>query len=54
MWALRGQKNNADEKFKVNVGSGVEKLVVNKKVWDSKARKSQLRSIVYDGNKLAW
>jgi eukaryotic translation initiation factor 2C len=38
----------------VQIGSGVEKFIVNKKVWASKARKNVLQQIIFDGSKLAW
>jgi eukaryotic translation initiation factor 2C len=38
----------------VHIGNGVEKSVVIKKVWNSKARKAALKQIIFDGQKLAW
>ncbi|KAK1145566.1 Protein argonaute [Aspergillus melleus] len=40
--------------YDVQVGSGAEKNIVIKKVWDSNARKTALKQIVFDGQKLAW
>ncbi|PWY92461.1 eukaryotic translation initiation factor 2c [Aspergillus heteromorphus CBS 117.55] len=40
--------------YDVLIGQGTEKAIVHKKVWDSKVRKKALKSIVYDGQKLAW
>lgn len=41
-------------KTQVQIGSGAEKNAVIKKVWDSTARKTALKQIVFDGQKLAW
>jgi eukaryotic translation initiation factor 2C len=38
----------------VQIGNGVEKNVVIKKVWNCNARKAALKQIVFDGQKLAW
>jgi eukaryotic translation initiation factor 2C len=38
----------------VHIGSGAEKDIVIKKVWNSNARKQALKQIVFDGQKLAW
>ncbi|KAL4885126.1 Piwi domain-containing protein [Aspergillus karnatakaensis] len=40
--------------YDVHIGTGVEKSVVIKKVWNSKARKAALKQIIFDGQKLAW
>ncbi|BCR96143.1 putative eukaryotic translation initiation factor eIF-2C4 [Aspergillus luchuensis] len=40
--------------YDVHIGTGLEKFIVNKKVWNSRARRAALKSIVYDGSKLAW
>ncbi|THC99021.1 hypothetical protein EYZ11_001495 [Aspergillus tanneri] len=40
--------------YDVHIGSGVEKNAVIKKVWNSNARKTALKQIVFDGQKLAW
>ncbi|KAI9370101.1 ribonuclease H-like domain-containing protein [Aspergillus egyptiacus] len=40
--------------YDVNIGNGVEKSVINKKVWNSNARKNALKQIIFDGQKLAW
>ncbi|OGM41385.1 eukaryotic translation initiation factor 2c [Aspergillus bombycis] len=40
--------------YDVNIGSGDEKNIVCKKVWNSNARKTALKQIIYDGRKLAW
>lgn len=41
-------------KPKVQIGNGVEKNAVIKKVWNCNARKAALKQIVFDGQKLAW
>ncbi|KAL2842342.1 Piwi domain-containing protein [Aspergillus pseudoustus] len=46
--------NKTVYQYDVHIGNGVEKSVINKKVWNSKARKETLKSIIYDGQKLAW
>jgi len=41
--------------YDVVIGSGAEKRVVQRKVWDSAARKDKTGpAIIYDGNRLAW
>jgi len=41
--------------YDVIIGTGAEKRVVQRKVWESKARKDRTGTqIIYDGNKLAW
>ncbi|KKK16353.1 hypothetical protein P175DRAFT_0477219 [Aspergillus ochraceoroseus IBT 24754] len=40
--------------YDVHIGNGVEKSGVVKKVWNSMARKSKLKQIIFDGQKLAW
>ncbi|EAU35074.1 conserved hypothetical protein [Aspergillus terreus NIH2624] len=40
--------------YDVHIGSGAEKDIVIKKVWNSNARKQALKQIVFDGQKLAW
>ncbi|PYH41337.1 putative eukaryotic translation initiation factor eIF-2C4 [Aspergillus saccharolyticus JOP 1030-1] len=40
--------------YDVQIGNGAEKTAVIKKVWDSSARKNALKSIIFDGQKLAW
>lgn len=41
--------------YDVVIGSGAEKRVVQRKVWDSKARKEATGPpMIYDGNRLAW
>ncbi|PLN80024.1 eukaryotic translation initiation factor 2c [Aspergillus taichungensis] len=46
--------NKTVYQYDVHVGNGAEKNVVIKKVWDSNARKSALKQIIFDGSKLAW
>lgn len=38
----------------MQIGNGVEKNAVIKKVWNCNARKAALKQIVFDGQKLAW
>jgi eukaryotic translation initiation factor 2C len=38
----------------VQIGNGVEKNAVIKKVWNCYARKAELKHIIFDGQKLAW
>ncbi|RHZ53220.1 hypothetical protein CDV55_100121 [Aspergillus turcosus] len=40
--------------YDVQIGNGVEKNAVIKKVWNCNARKAALKQIVFDGQKLAW
>ena len=41
--------------YDVVIGAGAEKRAVQRKVWDSKARKNATGpQIIYDGNRLAW
>ena len=41
--------------YDVVVGNGAEKRIVQRKVWESKARKNATgQGMIYDGNKLAW
>ena len=41
--------------YDVVIGSGAEKRIVQRKVWDSQARKTATGpQIIYDGNRLAW
>ncbi|OJJ51616.1 hypothetical protein ASPZODRAFT_435068 [Penicilliopsis zonata CBS 506.65] len=40
--------------YDVHIGNGVEKNAVIQKVWNSKIRKNNLKSVIFDGNKLAW
>ncbi|KAL4786184.1 Piwi domain-containing protein [Aspergillus varians] len=46
--------NKTIYQYDVHVGSGAEKSVVIRKVWESKARKAALKQIIFDGQKLAW
>ncbi|PYI10200.1 eukaryotic translation initiation factor 2c [Aspergillus sclerotiicarbonarius CBS 121057] len=40
--------------YDVLVGSGIEKAIINKKIWASNARKKVLKNMIFDGQKLAW
>ncbi|ETI23115.1 hypothetical protein G647_04912 [Cladophialophora carrionii CBS 160.54] len=41
--------------YDVVIGTGAEKRIVNRKVWDSKARKEKTGpQMIWDGNRLAW
>ncbi|KAL2809793.1 Piwi domain-containing protein [Aspergillus granulosus] len=46
--------NKTVYQYDVHIGNGVEKSVINKKVWSSNARKAALKHIIFDGQKLAW
>ncbi|KAL2831053.1 ribonuclease H-like domain-containing protein [Aspergillus cavernicola] len=53
-FAITKYPNKTVYQYDVHIGSGVEKSVVNKKVWGSKARMAALKDIIFDGQKLAW
>ncbi len=41
--------------YDVVIGTGAEKRIVNRKVWESNARKEKTgRQMIWDGNRLAW
>ncbi|KAE8152713.1 Piwi domain-containing protein [Aspergillus avenaceus] len=46
--------NRTIYQYDVNIGNGQEKDIVCKKVWNSEARKSRIKQVIFDGRKLAW
>lgn len=54
-WAVEKWPTANVYQYDIIIGNGIEKRAVQKKVWDSAARKAKTgNQILFDGNKLAW